>query len=82
METTRRARVAWQCRRGMKELDVLLEDFLEHQYDLLGLGERQAFEILLGYPDPLLLEYLMGRMMPVDKGIADVVIKIRRTSGN
>ena len=63
----------------MKELDVLLEDFLAHQYDQLGQGERQAFEVLLGYPDQLLLEYLMGRMMPVDKGVADVVIKIRRT---
>lgn len=74
-----RARLVWQCRRGMLELDWLLLGFLEQTYDSLEAGERQALETLLGYPDPVLLEWLMGRMIPFDKDIARLVEKIRNT---
>ncbi|KAF0193250.1 MAG: hypothetical protein FD165_353 [Gammaproteobacteria bacterium] len=73
-----RARLAWQCRRGMKELDLLLQSFLDALFDGLSQNERRAFDLLLRYPDPVLLEYLMGRMVPVDREMADVVLKIRR----
>jgi len=72
-----RSRLYWQCRRGMRELDFLLQDFLDSCYDTLSESEIQAFQDLLSYPDPLLLEYAMGRMQPSDRIIADVVTKIR-----
>lgn len=78
----RRARLAWQCRRGMKELDVLLGDFLQHHYDGLAEPEQRAFETLLESPDPILLEYLMGHMVPIDREVAGVVFRIRRISGH
>jgi antitoxin CptB len=74
-----RSRLYWQCRRGMLELDCLLQDFLESGYETLSIAELQAFQDLLSYPDPLLLEYVMGRMQPSDRAIADVVAKIRCT---
>ena len=56
---------AWRCRRGMKELDVLLE-----RYAALGAaaGARRpsarASRELLALPDPVLAAYLLGGAMP------------------
>ncbi len=76
---THRGRLYWQCRRGMLELDWLLRGFLDRVYDSMGLDELQTMENLLTYPDPVLLEWLMGRMVPFDKDIARLVEKIRHT---
>ena len=72
-----KARLHWQCRRGMRELDLLLEDFMAHRYDELAAHEQAAFGRLLSCPDHLLLEYLMGRLTPSDREIAHVVAEIR-----
>ncbi len=76
-----RARLLWQCRRGMLELDAMLEDFMARGYGQLDARQRKAFETLLQSPDQLLLEYLMGRMIPIDKDVADVTQRIRRATG-
>ncbi|WP_455223508.1 FAD assembly factor SdhE [Kaarinaea lacus] len=73
-----KSRLYWQCRRGMLELDSLLQNFFKTQFDTLNSPQRAAFELLLQSPDDLLLEYLMGRMVPMDAGMADVVAKIRQ----
>ena len=73
-------RLAWQCRRGMRELDVLLKGFLEHRYEQLDAQERDSFARLLDYPDAVLLEWLMGRMVPADKDVASIVQDIRHTA--
>lgn len=78
----RRARLAWQCRRGLLELDILLQGFLDEQYDLLTIDEQQAFESLLNYPDQLLLEYAMGRLLPADPALAHVVTRLRAPAPN
>jgi antitoxin CptB len=75
-----RSRLYWQCRRGMRELDFVLQDFLDSSYESLSEAEIEALRDLLSYPDPLLLEYVMGRMQPSDRIIADVVTKIRHTA--
>lgn len=75
-----RARLAWQCRRGMLELDLLLQDFLDRHYDALLPREQRAFETLLTYPDQLLLDYAMGRLMPADPALAHVVARLRTAS--
>jgi antitoxin CptB len=74
----KKSRLYWQCRRGMLELDSLLQDFFKTQFDTLNTSQQAAFELLLQSPDDLLLEYLMGRMVPMDSGMADVVAKIRQ----
>lgn len=70
-------RIHWQCRRGMLELDDMLQGFLEKVFDELDAGERHQFETLLRCHDNLLLEYLMGRTVPADPDTANVVNKIR-----
>ncbi len=71
------ARLVWQCRRGMRELDLLLEGFLESAYPGLDAGQREAFARLLDYPDQLLFDYLLGGLSPSDPAIADLVGLIR-----
>lgn len=71
-------RLRWQCRRGMRELDLLLLQFLDRGYAGLDAGAAQAFARLLDSPDALLLEWLLGRQIPSDKEVADVVQRIRR----
>ena len=75
-----RNRLAWQCRRGMRELDVLLQGFLEHRFEGLDAQQRNGFARLLEYPDAVLLECLMGRMVPADRDVATIVRDIRYTA--
>ncbi|WP_043740333.1 succinate dehydrogenase assembly factor 2 [Thioalkalivibrio nitratireducens] len=71
------ARTRWRCRRGMLENDLLLGRFLDHGYDQLDQEGRDAFERLLGYPDDVLLQVVLGRQETVDPGIARLVPIIR-----
>ena len=70
-------RLLWLCRRGMKELDVLLG-----RYAAVGLphappAERASFARLLQLPDPLLAAYLLASDAPADPALAHVVGRIR-----
>jgi len=73
-------RLAWQCRRGMRELDELLLGFLAHGYAGLDADGRGAFDALLAYPDAVLLELFMGRMTPADREVAGIVRAVRDTA--
>ena len=56
-------RVRWLCRRGMKELDVLLDRFVTAEYDTLRPEEHDELLALLNREDPDLWYLLMGRML-------------------
>ena len=71
------ARLRWQCRRGMAELDALLLNFVDRHYPQLDGGRLRDLERLLKTPDPMLLEYLMGRMVPADPALAALARQIR-----
>jgi antitoxin CptB len=75
-----RNRLAWQCRRGMRELDVLLLGFLKQRYPQLGTGDIDSFTRLLEYPDNVLLEWLLGHMVPSDRDVAHIVQEIRHAA--
>jgi antitoxin CptB len=66
----------WRCRRGMRELDVVLERYLEQRYAYAPIGEQRAFEALLDLPDPQLFAYLLRREEPTDSGWVDVIAKL------
>lgn len=44
-------RFAWRCRRGLLELDIVLQAFVSKQFDALNMLELQAFDDLLAMPD-------------------------------
>jgi antitoxin CptB len=54
-------RLGWQCRRGMLELDLILQDFLDKDYLSLGSDEQELFEQLLTHSDQDLYCYLVQR---------------------
>jgi len=68
-----RSRLAWRCRRGMKELDLLLLAWLESAYDSAGADERARFIALLALPDPQLVRYLTGAERPEDAALATLI---------
>ena len=70
-------RALWRCRRGMKELDLLLERFGRSAFPGASLPERRAFEGLLELPDPVLAGYLLGGVTPPDPQTAHLVRQIR-----
>lgn len=53
------AKLKWQCRRGMKELDLLLENYLATDYVLADVAEKTRFAELLRLEDDELLLVLM-----------------------
>jgi antitoxin CptB len=70
-------RLRWQCRRGMLELDLLLNRFLETGYPDLGEAERVTFNRLLAYQDQVLHDWFMGHAVPADGDLRDLLARIR-----
>ena len=70
------SRLRWRCRRGMRELDVVFQRYLDNDYTQAPEAERRAFEALLEQQDPQLLAYLMGRELPADPDQVHVVAKL------
>ncbi len=70
----------WQCRRGMLELDLLLNNFVDKEVETLTQQQKESFELLLSYPDQILLDLLLGNSVSSDAQIIIIVKKIRSTS--
>ncbi len=70
-------KLRWQCRRGMKELDVLLRHYLDHLYPNAHQQEQLRFEKLLSLLDDQLYDYLVGRMTHPDPLSALLIEKLR-----
>ncbi|HEX4677093.1 MAG TPA: succinate dehydrogenase assembly factor 2 [Steroidobacteraceae bacterium] len=69
-------RLLWRCRRGMKELDVLLERFARRELPQASAGQRQTLARFLELPDPMLVDYLLGQAIPEDRELASLVAQI------
>ena len=80
--TTERNRLAWRCRRGMLELDLLLQGFLEEGYDTLSTTQQAIFEQLLALPDQMLFDYLLNGIAVDETEFVDVIEKIRAQAGD
>jgi len=66
-------RLRWQCRRGLFELDLVLERFLEKYGERLR-GERLgSFRTLLTFSDNEILDLVSGRSECRDARFAEVV---------
>jgi antitoxin CptB len=75
-DTQRVYTLRWRCRRGMKELDVLLTRYLERDYYKVPAPQRQAFEALLELPDPEILDYILGRKTPPNREMSLVIARL------
>jgi antitoxin CptB len=72
------ARLKWKCRRGMKELDLLLEGYLTERYPAADAAEQGAFRELLDMQDPELFAFVTGRERPATQELCRVVDALRR----
>jgi succinate dehydrogenase flavin-adding protein (antitoxin of CptAB toxin-antitoxin module) len=61
----------------MRELDAVLQSFVEAGAATLTASEIACFEAILELPDPTLHAYLMGRSAPADPATAALVERIR-----
>jgi antitoxin CptB len=70
-------RIRWHCRRGMLELDLALNAFLERHFHGLDGSEVDAFRELLEYADSELLDFIMGRAEPAGERVRAVLGLVR-----
>lgn len=70
-------RLRWRCRRGMKELDQLLERWLDRGYPAASERERGVFLALLDSEDDRLWRWFLGYEAPSDAELAALVQRIR-----
>ena len=59
-DSDRVRRLRWLCRRGMKELDLLLTSFVAAQQAELERGDWPGFEALLALEDDVLWDFLQS----------------------
>lgn len=64
-------RLNWRCRRGLLELDIVLQRFAELHLAGLTKDELIAFDALLDCPDNIFLDVVTARMTPGSAGVAD-----------
>ncbi len=76
-EATELKRLRWKCRRGMKELDQLLERWLDRGYPEASERERGVFLRLLDSEDDRLWRWFLGYEAPPDAELAALVQRIR-----
>ena len=60
----------------MKELDVLLERFAKGMLPTAPPEERRTLERFLELPDPMLVDYLLGQVIPEDAELARLLQRI------
>ena len=71
-------RLTWRCRRGMLELDIVLQRFISQYFDQLTWAHLSAFDGLLELPDnDFWILVSTDTTLSNDVDTADVVSKIR-----
>ena len=71
MDRAARERLRWKCRRGLLELDLVLERYLRRHPDDGELGE------LLDLPDQELWDIVSGRSDRFDGRLGSIVARLR-----
>ncbi len=70
-------RLRWRCRRGMRELDQLLERYLDLRWPHASDAERGVFLRLLDCEDDRLWRWFLGHETPHDVDLQALVERIR-----
>ena len=72
-----KSRILWRCRRGIKEMDIVLQDFIKDSYDELNNENKSAFSKLLEEEDLDILNWVLGKDKPEDAALIEIIKKIR-----
>ena len=74
------ARLRWRCRRGTREMDLLLLRFLEQDYPQLDARDQSLFGDLLDEADPDLYAWITGQAEPDNPDYLSLIEKISETN--
>ena len=66
-------RIRWHCRRGLLELDLVLNKFLDRHFEALSRQQRQVLTRLLEYPDNDLWDFVTGKQPAPDADAARII---------
>ena len=69
-------RMRWASRRGMLELDLVLEPFVVERYSTLDEADRLRFQQLLRCEDQDLFAWFLRRERPDDEELRAIVSKV------
>ena len=75
-------RVKWASRRGMLELDIILGNFVEFDYDGLASDDQKRYWDLLESEDQDLFNWFIHRQSPEDAELGKIVDLIREYTHN
>ncbi len=78
--STSTAQLRWRCRRGTREMDLLLLRFLEQDYPHLDAREQSLFGALLNEADPDLYAWITGQSEPAKPDYLPIIAKINDCS--
>ena len=76
MTDTELNRMRWAARRGMLELDLVLEPFVRARYEGLSAEDKARFQELMLCEDQDLFAWFLGRQVPEDGEMAAIVKQI------
>lgn len=71
--TDQERRLQWHCRRGLKELDVILGPFMDEHYRDLEPADRALFARLVDCEDMDLFNWFMQQDKPADPELERMV---------
>ena len=75
-ETELKRRYRWQCRRGLLEVDLVLNEYLDRMIDTETEQQQRLFGQLLAEQDTDLFEWFTGRSVPRDTELKACVEQI------
>ncbi len=66
-------RLIWASRRGMLELDLILQPFVEEHYDQLSEEDKLRFHALLELEDQQLFNWFLNKEKPLEADMQRIV---------
>ncbi|MEM8560775.1 MAG: succinate dehydrogenase assembly factor 2 [Pseudomonadota bacterium] len=69
-------RARWASRRGMLELDLVLEPFVSSRYSTLNASDRERYRQLMLCEDQQLYAWILGREQPEDGELQAIVSQV------
>jgi len=76
VESQELGKLLWRCRRGMKELDVLLTRYVEEQFCGAPAAHQEAFRTLLEAHDMEIYGYLLRQHRPPTALLSSLIERI------
>jgi antitoxin CptB len=74
-----RSKLFWRCRRGIREMDIVLQAFLNESYDSLSESDKSIFSQLLDEADLDILNWIMGKDTPESDDLKKMISLVRES---